>query len=836
MPHRCTASDAEAGTAPLPPPDLLEQRLALSTAALGPYLSVDSTSPSDGARLGGPPTTVSITFDRPVDPNSIDFVDVGLDRVGDDGSLTPIFDPSAGVDEEFDDSGTVMTVSIDSPLAPGNYRLILAGSSSLIGLDGSTLDGDGSDRDLADFSVVNPGVNLAGATDLGVLPPGGLVSVPGSLDLASDPQAVGLYKVRVPDGQFWRLGLEVDARRIGSPLDAAVTLFDANGQPIAADDNGRPDFPTDPYLFQGVGPGTYYVGVSASGNLPGTPGGYDPSAGVAGSNATDDPGGPFTLDLAADPDDAPPLVLGFHLDSADPHDPSPTGLTLQFSAPLRMDGSQLGSGNDGIQVVDSTGKVWPAAAVSYDESTARLSFVFLDRLPAGDYSVRLRPGPGLADLAGLAPVSPGLPTGVLATFATNDDAPPADPDDLGVPRPNELVAGVSRTTDLAPEAQTSYRFVALVDGFDRLEAQATSSPVQVDLLDATTGELQPVGVVPARRRPALPADGLGGPRLLAPVHLARGRRLVRLVEAVGPAPGGRLAPEQRGRAGAGAQPPPRLAGRLRRLGRLDLADLDLDAGRPFRLDDRPAAVAGLVVDFADGHVHDGRPDLLAGRPPGRGPVVLEHRGPPERPGRPLPRGRRLAGRPPVELLGLRPRLVDLLAGRGAGHPRLRRVGRLAHPRLVRPGRRPDSAPLGRAGPDRRCPRLHRRGRPRPPGREPRGPDPLAAGRTRPARLRPAGAPPGEPRRGRPLGRAGRGRRADRPGRGRARPDRPRTRPRPGPGRGPTESEEAGLPAPLAAALLAAAVVGTRTTFRRRLSQGREALRALVRGLDLSGRP
>ena len=95
------------------------------------------------------------------------------------------------------------------------------------------------------------------------------MEVPGTLDFQAASRGVSLYRIHLDPGHFWRLGLEVTAERDGGTLDTALALFDDRGRPIGTDEVGRKDAPKDPYLFAGLKPGTYYVGVSGVNNLPG---------------------------------------------------------------------------------------------------------------------------------------------------------------------------------------------------------------------------------------------------------------------------------------------------------------------------------------------------------------------------------------------------------------------------------------------------------------------------------------------------------------------------------------------------------------------------------------
>ena len=226
---------------------------------------------------------------------------------------------------------------------------------------------------------------------------------------------------------------------------------------------GRRDAPHDPFLFAGLRPGTYYVGVSGTGNLPGEPGGYDPATRSAGSVPQTQAGGPFTLHIVADPADSPTQLLSFAVDQADPLNPQPTGLTLGFSGTLKFSGTIKFDGfpdlNDTIKVVDQAGHTWPVAFANYNESEARISYLFRQPLPEGVYTVRLPAQGGLVDLAGLSPVAPGEPEGVLGTFTVGPSQPRSDPTDLGALLPDAALAGVPIDVALAPGASVSYRVV-----------------------------------------------------------------------------------------------------------------------------------------------------------------------------------------------------------------------------------------------------------------------------------------------------------------------------------------------------------------------------------------
>ena len=215
--------------------------------------------------------------------------------------------------------------------------------------------------------------------------------------------------------------MELDAQRIGSNLSGALTLFDQRGNVLATRDSGTglPSYPADPYLFAGLNPGIYYIGVSGAGNLglsdagnlAGQTGGYNPWTGTTGSSLQVQPGGAYQLQVVADPADSLTQVTGFSLQQADTLNSTPTGLTLTFSGAI--DPNSLMS-NSPVIVYDAHGNACLITLSSYAGS--QVSFVFDQPLPQGQYTVVIPPSGGLTDLIGRAPVSPGQNPGVLETL------------------------------------------------------------------------------------------------------------------------------------------------------------------------------------------------------------------------------------------------------------------------------------------------------------------------------------------------------------------------------------------------------------------------------------
>src|SRR6516165_9808765 len=83
----------------------------------------------------------------------------------------------------------------------------------------------------------------------------------------SIPDEVDLYSVTLQSGET--LEASIDSQQAGSGLTSLLRVFDANGTPLALDDQQG----GDPHLtFQAANTGDYYIGVSSDPNDN-----YDPS-------------------------------------------------------------------------------------------------------------------------------------------------------------------------------------------------------------------------------------------------------------------------------------------------------------------------------------------------------------------------------------------------------------------------------------------------------------------------------------------------------------------------------------------------------------------------------
>jgi hypothetical protein len=468
--------------------EFLEVRMAL---AADPF-SVELVAPAAGSVLHESPSTLTLRLSEPIFPDTLS-TDFAIVQTDSDGNPTWYTVPDQVA---LDESATVVSVTVGERLAAGHYQVWVFGTTGITGIDGRNLAPDGNNLILGDFDVKIAGVTLGDALDLGAA--GSIpIDVPGYLDFQANPYAVNLYRIQLDPGHFWRLGLEVTAQRDGGTLDSALALFDAQGHPIASDETGRSDAPYDPFLFAGVQPGTYFIGVSGTGNLVGTPGAYDPIPGSPGSVAQVQPGGPYTLHIVADPVDSPPQLRSLSVDFADQLAPTPIGLTLGFTRTIAWSAGIEGllpTLNQGIEVRDEQGQTWPVQASGYDEAGARVSYLFEQPLPPGHYTVDLPAQGGIVDLAGLSPVAPGEPPGQLGSFDVPQSASSSDPFDLGALLPGAAMQGRSLGLTLGPGESVTYHLTVTMPGIYQFHLHFGDSVPMIQIVEGGwTRTLEPGG-------------------------------------------------------------------------------------------------------------------------------------------------------------------------------------------------------------------------------------------------------------------------------------------------------------------------------------------------------
>jgi methionine-rich copper-binding protein CopC len=452
-------------------------QVASLTGASSPIASAD---PAPSSVVQWSPTALTITFTSPIKPLSIRAADFALVHVAADGSTSPLAGSEARLSEAADPTdptGTRIVLTLSQPLADGRYRLKLLASNLLKSSGGQFVSASATDLDVSTFTVGTPGQGLAGAVNLGVA-----TSVEGArsdtLDLSTISGDFNLYKLTLPTGHFWRLGLEVSTPPSGNPLLSVLSLFDAQGHLIATSSQTSPG---DPYLFEGLSPGTYFVGVSGKGDIPGQAGGYDPIRGILGTSGFAQAGGQFQLQFVADPADQPTRVLGLTLDHADPNSTVATGLTVQFSGTISF-ANLLTSGQTPLTVVDASGNSWAVKPFQYDESKAQLSVVFDQTLPPGHYTLMVPTGSALVDLAGLVPVGSGKASEGLGTF--NISRGKSAPDDLGAILPGAGMDGVSASLKVSAGGSIVEHFVVVEPGIYSIRGLGGSTGLSFSLMTA----------------------------------------------------------------------------------------------------------------------------------------------------------------------------------------------------------------------------------------------------------------------------------------------------------------------------------------------------------------
>jgi hypothetical protein len=522
----------------------LERRLALSSsgdgadldepAALGfdqpqaDYLSIVATRPASGAEVSEPVSSLAVEFDRPIDPFSL-LSDVQLMMVNDDGSLTPIVDENVYTLQDVDpDDPSLLVVALDATLAPGRYQIFLWSGSMIAAQDGAMLDAAALEGPISEFTVRAPEPGSASTIELGRVGPEPL-RVEGRLDFTTSATDVALYRFELtPEHTRWRLGVEVEAQRLGSPLNAALTLFNSERRPLMTAEAGRPDAPADPYLFAGLTPGTYYVGVSGTGNLPTNPGGYDLAREDPGQVVQQQEGGAFLLSLVADPAETPTSLVDFRLDRADPTSSEPTGFLVRFSGAIRtsgQDGLAFDTLSTGLQLLDDRGQSWPIAATGYDEATATLKYIFRERLPQGNYTLRVASLGALSDLSGRPVVGHDGRAGDLARFAvTRRDRP--DPSNLGAFYPNEILHGRELAFELEPGETQVYTYTNLYPDTYLISLSVDGGPVTATLL--RPGDSSRAGA-PRTVQELAGSEAADGVASVVPIQVGEGQYQIRIV-------------------------------------------------------------------------------------------------------------------------------------------------------------------------------------------------------------------------------------------------------------------------------------------------------------------
>jgi hypothetical protein len=336
----------------------------------------------------------------------------------------------------FEPQANELQIDLAAPLTSGYYEVTLPGY------------GPGGGDYVAQFQVAGPAGNTdpsqqsgtwtGTAYDVSGAADGRLHQLAGAVGVdPTDPNGfyqagVELYHFSINQPGTYALGAEVFAGRIGSPLNASLTIFKVeNHVPtfVASDGNTANNLPGtnnqavlyfDPALFATVGPGDYYLAVSATVNYPDPddPSNttfFDPTVPQSGSvGSTTNTTGPYVLNLLIQPAAvAAPHVVSVRPDMGPAGDGPLTAVRVQFDQPVNLlalaferylatpaapDGSLASATlGDGHQLYD-------LRLGSYDDATNTATFILLEAVPPGRYTLTLSgDGPeGIVGESGLA--------------------------------------------------------------------------------------------------------------------------------------------------------------------------------------------------------------------------------------------------------------------------------------------------------------------------------------------------------------------------------------------------------------------------------------------------
>ena len=109
-------------TSPIPggPQALLPGTVAYSETV--PSAGPITSDPANASNVSTSPSQLVITFNQPVNSFDLGLFDIRLDRIGNDGTTTSVFDPSnwpqliANNNDGLDPTFTTLTISLDTPL------------------------------------------------------------------------------------------------------------------------------------------------------------------------------------------------------------------------------------------------------------------------------------------------------------------------------------------------------------------------------------------------------------------------------------------------------------------------------------------------------------------------------------------------------------------------------------------------------------------------------------------------------------------------------------------------------------------------------------------------
>jgi hypothetical protein len=530
--YTLVVSAADAGIQPTDGPAVIGASAASIDGALlaGVPLAANAPAPS---QLSASPYLFRLELSAAIDPSTLipdNNVLLLSSPTADFTNATQVL----GVQVNFnsDPNGlNELQVTPPVPLGPGFYRLLVLGNTNdgIVVLDANDINSLGANathpagQDYAfTFQVTGsegvPGTvpsaddTAATARELGSVTGAGRIQVTGAIGIdptdpnGFNPNAVELYHFHIDGAGSYAFAAEVFAGRIGSTLDPALSLFRLNPTTGKLDfvasnldtNNSTPDsrgfwvLQLDPALFVGLAAGDYYLAVSSGTNAPnpaiGRPPGtncFDPNFSHSGANGNST--GPYVLNLEVIPSIYPPHVLATSVTEGATLTAPPTTVAVTFDRPVNVQqlafaASAPGATNVAAPVffLDAAGNVVIPRFLSYDPNTNQATYLLLDALPNGSYTLHLSGANGLTDfagdplagndrsgdyvvhfsVAGPARGTPGNPT-AWSSQEPNDSL--TAPQVLGPLFPNELAHTVTLTRLSGPASDTAdyYQFPVL---------------------------------------------------------------------------------------------------------------------------------------------------------------------------------------------------------------------------------------------------------------------------------------------------------------------------------------------------------------------------------------
>jgi hypothetical protein len=472
------------------------------------------------------PFVIRLTMSTPIDPNTViagDTVHLFYNPTGSFGDGSDVELALSQVN--FSTADNELQLMPGAPLGPGCYEVVIAGNmnvnfDALYDLSGLPLGSDAAHPDGQDASFTFhitgveggtgavPNDTAAGAINLGDISTTGLVQKAGAIgDDAGDPDPfdpndVDMYHFSLTGPGSYAVTAEVFARRIGSSLDPGVSLYrldattgqlvlidgdDNTGNSIGSTNGLTLPLLGDSLVFAGLTAGDYYIAVSSHKNvpdaslglLPGQNGIFDPNVSYSGTAGTST--GPYVLNVLAQQENAAPTVVGVTPGPSDVLGAAPTQIVVQFSEDVNLQDlafrnfEQTGQASiPAVYLVGPTGTVYYPRLESYDSTTHTATFLLLDRLAGGNFTLHLSGALGLADLAGnpLAGSGPGgdfttsftVTAPAIGTVIASSEPNDITPQNLGVLFPDELQSGVTIVRAANPslaDSSDSYTFQVL---------------------------------------------------------------------------------------------------------------------------------------------------------------------------------------------------------------------------------------------------------------------------------------------------------------------------------------------------------------------------------------